>query len=330
MKQSYFRWLIVSILMLIVLIGVVEIRQSEVTEAASGSLTTTYAATNLCLSSAPTGYSGGLMFDITATNTITITSFDTHIIRAGDFGAKVYYKPGSHVGSEDNAAAWTLLGTTTVTSTGYGNPAPVDIGGLTIYAGETYGIYLIMDSGYSLMTYGEQVYSNSDIQITSGIEMCSTVDFDPSGYLEYIWNGTVYYDLGAPPPPPVSDVAVLQDAPPPFDPKDDRLNQAPGDEGEPVAIYQGSVDVYGIDPMTSQGVLEVRVTNEEIEAIGIPSEAEWSRLLEHGENRATGMPIDVYRLATGEFQVNTYYYTGKAYIFRWHPDDPYNGIHVEW
>lgn len=128
-----------------------------------------------------------------------------------------------------------------------------------------------------------------------------------------------------PPAEPVTDIAI-----PAFDPNDDRLNQAPGNEGEPVAIYQGSVDVYGIDPTTSQGVLEIRVTDEEIEAAGIPSADEWSILLASGENRATGMPIEVYRLATGEFQVNTYYYTGKPYIFRWHPDRPNEGVHVAW
>jgi hypothetical protein len=117
---------------------------------------------------------------------------------------------------------------------------------------------------------------------------------------------------------------------PAFNPNDDRLNRAAGDEGEPVAIYQGSVDVYGVDPVTSQGVLEVRVTDEEIEAAGVPSESEWGRLLASSENRATGMPIEVYRLATGEFQVNTYYASGKPYIFRWHPDRPDEGVHVAW
>ena len=134
-----------------------------------------------------------------------------------------------------------------------------------------------------------------------------------------------FIDTTDSPPPPTTDVAI-----PAFNPNDDRLNQAPGNEGEPVAIYQGSVDVYGIDPMTSQGVLEIRVTDEAIEAAGIPSADEWSILLASAENRATGMPIEVYRLATGEFQVNTYYYTGKSYIFRWQPDDPYNGVHMEW
>jgi hypothetical protein len=325
---TYQRWILVGILLFVAVFGVMELRQSDVTEAASGSLTTTYAATNFCLNSAATGYSGGVMFDIVATNTITITSFDTHIFSAGTFAAKIYYKNGSHVGSENNPAAWTLLGTTSVTSTGYGNPAPVNIGGLTIYTGQTVGVYLIVDTGLNMMTTGTQSYSNGDIQINSGIAMCSTVEYDPGYYLEYIWNGTVYYDLGAPPAPPGPD--SVESEIPAFNPNDDRLNQAPGDEGEPVAIYQGSVDVYGIDPMTSQGVLDVRVTDAEIELVGIPSETEWSRLLERGENRATGMPIEVYRLATGEFQVNTYYPSGKPYIFRWHPERPTEGVHVAW
>ena len=113
-----------------------------------------------------------------------------------------------------------------------------------------------------------------------------------------------------------------------FNPQDNRLNRSPGDAAAPVAIYQGSVDIYGIDPSTSQGVLEIRVTDEEIEAAGIPEQG--SLLLAEDQNRATGMPIEVYRLSSGEFQVNTYYADGKSYIFRWHPDRPYKGVHIAW
>lgn len=115
-----------------------------------------------------------------------------------------------------------------------------------------------------------------------------------------------------------------------FNPQDNRLNRSPGDAAAPVAIYQGSVDIYGIDPSTSQGVLEIRVTDEEIEAAGIPSVEQGSLLLAEDQNRATGMPIEVYRLSSGEFQVNTYYASGKPYIFRWYPDRPYEGVHIAW
>ena len=262
------------------------------------------------------------MFDISTTKTINITNFDTHIIGTLSYDVKVYYKVGTYAGFETNAGAWSLLGNSTVTGAGLGNPTSINIGGLTIPAGATYGIYVMMDIGDNAVTIGMQTYSNSDIQITTGPTLCDFTNEFAGVVGNFEWNGTVYYTYA-------DDVPAANNVPA-FNPNDGRLNRAAGDEGQPVAIYQGSVKVYGIDPTTSQGTLEIHLTDEQIEAAGIPSESEWSRLLKRGENHATGMPIEVYRLATGEFQVNTYFQTGKPYIFRWHPDDPYNGVYVEW
>jgi hypothetical protein len=287
-----------------------------VVEAASGSLTTTYASNARC-DSAPNP-SAGQMFDITASRNLSITQFDTNLEGSGIHTVSVYYKLGSYVGFENNAGAWTLMGTDTVTAQGLGNPTPVNVSG-TVPAGQIIGLYLYVDAEVVLITIGASTYSNSDLTIENGTALCNGL-FGSAYTPDYTWNGTIYYE----------DTPASEPAVPAFNPNDGRLNRGPGDEGQPVAIYQGSVKVYGIDPATSQGALEIHLTDEQIEAAGIPSESEWSRLLKRGENHATGMPIEVYRLATGEFQVNTYFPTGKPYIFRWHPDDPYNGVYIEW
>ena len=87
------------------------------------------------------------------------------------------------------------------------------------------------------------------------------------------------------------------------------------DVAAPVAIYEGSIEVYGIDPQTGDGYLDVRILDEQIEAVGVPADA--PVLLAQGKNHFTGIDIYVYRLPTGEFQVNTHYADGKAYIFLW-------------
>lgn len=90
------------------------------------------------------------------------------------------------------------------------------------------------------------------------------------------------------------------------------------DVAAPVAIYEGSIKVYGIDPVSGDGWLDVDITKETIEAVGIPADV--PALLGQGTNHYTGIGIFVYRLPTGEFQVNTHYHDGKPYIFAWDGD----------
>lgn len=87
------------------------------------------------------------------------------------------------------------------------------------------------------------------------------------------------------------------------------------DVGAEVAIYLGSIKVYAIDPSNGMGTLAVDISSEHIESVGVPTEA--NVLLGEGMNAATGFPIAVYRLTTGEFQLNTAYHDGKPYVFVW-------------
>ena len=90
----------------------------------------------------------GAMFDINAINEVTINSFDVNLDTGITDDIEVYYKSGTWQGFEEDAAAWTLLGTANVTSAGDGLPTPLNLNlGQTIAAGETGAFYVTTTSG---------------------------------------------------------------------------------------------------------------------------------------------------------------------------------------
>ena len=155
----------------------------------SGTVTTTFADNN---------GQGGNMFDVTAgSGTIFITGFDLHIRATGSREVAVYYKPGTYAGSEQTPGDWNLLGAQFVNAQGMDNPTFMDltpIGGLTIPAGQTYGLYVtVTDTNIQLnYTNGANTYSNGNLTITTG-----TGNTYPFGnvFFPRTWNGTIYYDV---------------------------------------------------------------------------------------------------------------------------------------
>lgn len=85
--------------------------------------------------------------------------------------------------------------------------------------------------------------------------------------------------------------------------------------GRPVAMYPGSLNIWGIDPWTGEGQIAFEVTDEQIAAAGIP--AEEPVLIAEGINPYTEAAILIFRLPTGEFQLNTWYVGGKPYVVKW-------------
>lgn len=109
---------------------------------------------------------------------------------------------------------------------------------------------------------------------------------------------------------------------------DNRLNT---DWAAPAIVYfDDGIEVYVIDDVSQKGVRLLNVSENDIEAIGIPNASEGFRHLGSVANPSTGMSIDLYRLTSGAFQMNTYYADGKPYTFKWHPDGSFGGEHVEW
>ena len=85
----------------------------------------------------------GNMFDIVATTTITITSFETHSTTAGTTDYEIWTKAGTHVGAEMDATQWTRIGTATFALSGAGTFSPIPIPvNVTVAAGQRQAFYL--------------------------------------------------------------------------------------------------------------------------------------------------------------------------------------------
>lgn len=142
------------------------------------------------------GFDGNL-FDVVATNTIPIMGFDGNL-DPGTHNIDIYYKTGTHVGFETNAAAWTLVGSASgVVSNGNGVPTPlqVNFNGLTIPAGQTYAFCVVTDGGMEYSngtTVGNVNVSNADMQILEGSGM-SNPAFGGSIFTTRNWNGQIHY-----------------------------------------------------------------------------------------------------------------------------------------
>jgi hypothetical protein len=137
------------------------------------------------------------MFDIVATNAVTITAFDAH--PKGDTTIEIYYKSGSHDGSEATSTDWTLIGSTAVVaeSTGTATKIPLDLS-ISIPAGETYAFYITSTNAEVSLNYtdgttlGAVYASDENIQFLEG----KGVEY-PFGttYSPRIFNGNLYYKL---------------------------------------------------------------------------------------------------------------------------------------
>lgn len=158
----------------------------------------------------------GVMFDITATNTITISCFDANLpaLSVGDY--EIYFKTGSYVGSETNSGAWTLIGSEgSLPSIGLDLATPISISiNKTIFAGQTCAFYITAsnpilstglltttNSGYTAIT------SNADFTVYGGVGISypfGTVSADQA------FNGTVHYTLGDPLPVEFLDFTAVK------------------------------------------------------------------------------------------------------------------------
>ena len=147
-------------------------------------LQTTFAAGN--------GQSG-VMFNVGAKRTVIVDSFEVSI-DAGTHLVEVYYKTGTYVGFETNAGAWTLLGSTTVTSTqaNGGSGLFVNVGqSLTLPAGSNYAFYIQLPNSTAMnYTNGAMNFSNAELQIQTGVGKGANfgATFSPRSF-----NGGIYY-----------------------------------------------------------------------------------------------------------------------------------------
>jgi hypothetical protein len=151
--------------------------------------TTSQSNTLTVLTGGTNGCTGGNMFDITVgTTPLTITSFDITPDANGAQTVNVYYKTGTYVGSETNIAAWTLLGSYSVTGTA-DVLVNMPITNLPLSVSTTYGIYINYNSAY---TTGSASISNSHMTVTAGAGLCGQF----SGVnTPRTFNGNLNYDI---------------------------------------------------------------------------------------------------------------------------------------
>lgn len=153
---------------------------------ASNSIATSYTSNN---------GSRGAMFDLTATNTVTVTCFDANLY-AGTAVYEIYYKAGSYIGNESNAAAWTFVGSATVTSLGAGLPTPLPIPvNIAIPAGQTCSFYVTntVNGGVNYTTSAAQgltLASDASLTMTGGV---GKVYPFLTTFSYRLFNGTVHY-----------------------------------------------------------------------------------------------------------------------------------------
>ena len=178
---------------LVATVVIASVAIAPMASAQTGSLTTGYKWES--------GWCAGIFIDLTPTTTLTVTSFDVYFRGTLNRNVTVYYKSGTYSGFESTPGAWTSLGTVNVTPLGDGNATPVNLGGITIPAGETYAFYFWDnlgtggEDGGGLILGDPTTYSNANLQLRTTSYNCESAFQSPT-VDTFGWEGTVYYEIG--------------------------------------------------------------------------------------------------------------------------------------
>lgn len=147
------------------------------------------------------GWASGPYVDLTAgAEAVRIMSFEMYFKGTANRDVEVYWTAGSYVGVETDPAQWTLLGTVNVTPGGDGTLTAVNLGGVDIPAGQTYG-FKIWDGGATGtgstdgpgldLRNGGTTASDANLSLSSSAYTFST-RFSDLG-TAFGWQGTVTY-----------------------------------------------------------------------------------------------------------------------------------------
>jgi hypothetical protein len=218
----------------------------------TGSLTSTFAGGNGC---------AGNMFDLVPAVDMTVDSFDIHIGGVAAETVTLYYRVGTYVGNETNAAAWITVGTVNVTGAGAGLPTRVSLGGVNMLSGQTYGFYVTLVSTNIDYTNGSTTYANTELSMYNGVGLCSPFGGTNPGRM---FNGTVYYTTAGCPNPVRTPITVTTVAPPvvALGPDTAACNAITLDAGNPGETFAWSTgDVTQTTVAATSGAYSVGVTN---------------------------------------------------------------------
>jgi hypothetical protein len=114
--------------------------------------------------------------------------------------------------------------------------------------------------------------------------------------------------------------------------RDGRINNKPGmDCGAPIIVYtpddgEKTIDIYSANPANGEGYMDIRISLAAIEEAGIP--ANNPLLLVDESNHWNGRGLQLFRLPSGELQINTFYSDGKPYTIAWQLDAPDHLYHL--
>ncbi|HTE54787.1 MAG TPA: hypothetical protein VK698_28230 [Kofleriaceae bacterium] len=142
----------------------------------------------------------GNMFDLVAANAVTITSFEARPSSATT--VEVYFKVGTHIGSESTAGAWTLIGSAAVAAAPAGAtvavPIPIDV---TIPAGQTYAFYVTTNDTVAFVNYhngtSRATVAASDTNLTI-LEGCGISYPFGSTFVTRVFEGVIHYTTALP------------------------------------------------------------------------------------------------------------------------------------
>ena len=138
----------------------------------------------------------GMMFDIVATDTVTIDSLRIKVHATGPQTIVGYNRQGSLVGNELNAGAWNSWGTDNVNAINEGDFQTVDFPDVTIFPNDTLGVYVSMQTSSSRLSYLNSAaitYADSKIQLMNGAGVSHSfgASFSPRNF-----SGEVFYHYG--------------------------------------------------------------------------------------------------------------------------------------
>jgi hypothetical protein len=153
----------------------------------SASLTTLFATNN---------NSSGNTFDIVPSVNLQITGFDVNLSAGPSTTIAVYYRSGTAQGNESTPAGWSLVGTDVVVPAGPNAHTAVNVGGVVLQAGQTYGFYIHVQSvpgpSFLYTNGGPTTFSNGDLSLTT-FHGKGNPAFTGASFFPRQWNGTVKY-----------------------------------------------------------------------------------------------------------------------------------------
>lgn len=158
-------------------------------------LSTTFASNN--------NHNGNMFDVVTLGGALTVTGFNLNL-EATSYSIAVYEKSGSWVGSANNAAAWTLVGSGVVNGLGVDQASYFDVQDFVLSGSATSALYITSTNTGQYLQYtngtaiGNIAAANADLKILEGSGNAYSFDtvFSPR-----IWNGTIIYQ---PVPEPAS------------------------------------------------------------------------------------------------------------------------------